>query len=406
MDDEVELVHDGEGLAVIGNPSAVERFLDSIGLLPLSHELRLDKIGSALDTGSKVAEVAAAIAEQAGRYVKLTDESAEHVKEFGLMPTKTKGISHAMLGHPDSISKWIQIEDGPATLLMNPGALSGVAGIMAQLARQQEAKEFKQLLVAIDGKLDDVRRRQRDAVLAKMDRVSFVVDEAMAIREHGGDRETTWGKVKSESGTVAEVQADALRAVEALADKATKKTSVKTLAKAAQAIEAEVGLWIAVLTRCFQLQSELADLELGHVLNTSPSSLDGHRVGIDAALQERRSKIISATTHLVTRLDESGVAAQANVLLHARAARTVVNSINAVGGSIEDFHAPFAVDAHREALTNTRWRDAVRDPKQLRNAAAEAGPKVVGLGTTALVGTGALVAVIKSGALNGSSGGE
>lgn len=94
------------------------------------------------------------------------------------MPTKIKGVSHAMLGNPGSISKWIQIEDGPASLLANPAVLSGAAGIMAQLARQHEAKEFKQLLLSIDSKLDDVLRKQRDAVLAKMYGVSDAIAEA------------------------------------------------------------------------------------------------------------------------------------------------------------------------------------------------------------------------------------
>ncbi|MDV7171948.1 hypothetical protein R4144_00765 [Gordonia amicalis] len=405
MADEVELVHDGDGVAVIGNISAVERFLDSLGLLSLSQELQIDRLGPALDTVSNVAEVAAYTAENAGRYVKLTKESYEDVKHLGLMPTKTPGVSHAMLGQPGSINRWIQIEDGPASLLMNPVVLSGVAGIMAQLARQQEAKELKHLLVAIDEKLDDVRRRQRDEVLAKMDRISLAIEEAVAILEHGGDRQTTWEKVRSEAGTIAEVQADALRSVEALAEKAIEKNGVKALARAAQEIEAEVGLWIAVLARCFQLQNEFAALELDHVLDTSPLSLEGHRRGINAALEERRNKIVLTTTHLMTRLDKAGAVAQANVLLHARSASAVVNSINAVASSIEDFHVPFAVDVNREALTNTRWRDAMRDPIQMRNAAAEVGPKVAGAGL-ALIGTGAVVAAVRSDALDRLQGGE
>ncbi|MDO5699284.1 MAG: hypothetical protein Q4G51_15065 [Dermatophilus congolensis] len=400
----VELIHDGEGLAVIGEPSAVERFLGSVGLLSLAQDLPLVKLGAALDSGSKLADSAARVVENAGSYVRLTKESAEQVKEFGLMPTKTKGISHAMLGDPGSISKWIQVEDGPASFLTNPAVLSGAAGVMAQLARQQEAKELKQLLVSIDGKLDDVRRRQRDEVLAKMDRVSFVIDEAMAIREHGGDRETAWGKVKSEVGTIAEVQADALRAIEALADKATEKTGVGALAKATQEIESEVGVWLAVLARCFQLQNEYAVLELDHVLDTAPSSLDGHRLGLDAALQERRGKIVAKTGQLMNRLDVAGGIARENVLLHARASRAVINSINTVGGSIDDFHVPFAIEPDREALTPIRWRDAIRDSQQLRNAAAEAGPKVA----ATVVGAGALVltVVLKGGDSKDSSGGQ
>lgn len=400
----VELIHDGEGLAVIGEPSAVERFLGSVGLLSLAQDLPLVNLGAALDSGSKLADSAARVVENAGRYVRLTKESAEQVKEFGLMPTKTKGISHAMLGDPGSISKWIQVEDGPASFLTNPAVLSGAAGVMAQLARQQEAKELKQLLVSIDGKLDDVRRRQRDEVLAKMDRVSFVIDEAMAIREHGGDRETAWDKVKSEAGTIAEVQADALRAIEALADKATEKTGVGALAKATQEIESEVGVWLAVLARCFQLQNEYAVLELDHVLDAAPSSLDGHRLGLDAALQERRGKIVAKTGQLMNRLDVAGGIARENVLLHARASRAVIDSINSVGGSIDDFHVPFAIEPDREALTPVRWRHAIRDSQQLKNAAAEAGPKVA----ATVVGAGALAlaVVLKGGDSKNSSGGQ
>lgn len=256
---EVELVHDGEGLAVIGSPSSVERFLSSIGFLPFAQELPLVRPGAALDSASKVADSAARLVETSGRYVRLTKESAEQVKKFGLIPTKTEGISHAMLGDPGVISKWVQIEDSATSLLMNPAVLSGAAGIMAQFVRQQEAKELKQLLVSIDGKLDDVRRQQRDNVLAKMDRVIFVINEAMKIREYGGDRETIWEKVRPEHGTIAEVQAEVLRSIEALADKAAGKDSVSALAKAAQEIESEVSVWLAVLARCFQLQNEYGE---------------------------------------------------------------------------------------------------------------------------------------------------
>lgn len=390
MTDVVELIHDGEGLAVIGDLSAVDRFLDSVGLLSLSQELRFDSLGSALDTGSQMAEVAADIAENAGRYIKLTKESAGHVKEFGFMPTKTEGISHAMLGDPGSISKWIQIEDNPAALLMNPAVLTGVAGIMAQLARQQEAKEFKKLLLAIDEKLDDVRRKQRDDVLAKMYRVGDAIREANAIREHGGDGETLWDKVQSESGMISEVQRSAVLAIGALADKAdeaAEKTGVRALAAVTQEIEAEVGVWLDVLVRCFQLQQQFADLEIDHVRITAPLLLDGHRRGKRAALQETRNEIVSTTTQFLTRLDDVGGVAQSKLVLHSRAARTVVNSINTVGGSIEEFHVPFAIEAPRQALTNTPWADAVRDAQQLRTAAAEAAPKVGAVvGAVAAVG--------------------
>ena len=182
--------------------------------------------------------------------MRLTKESAEDVRRFGLMPTSVRGISHAMIGEPGSISKWIQIEDGPASLFMNPAILSGVAGIMAQIARQQEVRALKEFLVSIDGKLDDLRRGQRDGILAKMDRAVSVIGEAMIIRERGGDRETAWRKVENEVGTLAEVQANALRRIEALADKVgdvDDGTGVGFLKKTTNEIESEVGVWLAVL---------------------------------------------------------------------------------------------------------------------------------------------------------------
>ena len=63
----VELIHDGEGLAVIGEQSAVERFLDSVGLLSLAQDLPLVRLGVALDSGSKIADSAARVVENAGR---------------------------------------------------------------------------------------------------------------------------------------------------------------------------------------------------------------------------------------------------------------------------------------------------------------------------------------------------
>ncbi|MFB1427867.1 hypothetical protein ACEUE7_06175 [Micrococcus endophyticus] len=394
---EVEVIHDGEGIAVFGSTSSVERFLKSVGLLSVAQELSLTRLASALDTVGILTQAAAGVSDQAGRYVRLTRESAENVKRFGLMPTKTEGISHAMLGSPGDIAKWLQIEDGPVSLLTNPAVLSGVAGVMTQLARQQEAQELKQLLVTIDKKLDDVRRRQRDDTLAELDRVSFVINEALTIRDHGGDRETAWQKVLAEGGVLAEVQADALRALQALADKAAGEANPRPLVQVTRQIEGEVGVWLAVLARCFELQNEYAVLELDHVFDTAPAALDGHRTGLDTALRERRDKIIEKTGKLMDRLSLAGDIARENVVLHARASRAIVNSINSVGDTVDNFHTPFSVDARGHALTSVRWRDAIRDREQLRNAAAEAGPKVlVGAAAAGTVALGIVKSVIDS----------
>jgi hypothetical protein len=113
MDDEIQLISDGDGLAVIGDPTAVERFLDSVGLLSLSKDLGLHRLGSFLRAGAGVTQAGSEIAANSGRWVKLTEESAQLVKTFGLVESKTPGVSYAMVGKPGSIKSWLQIAEGP-----------------------------------------------------------------------------------------------------------------------------------------------------------------------------------------------------------------------------------------------------------------------------------------------------
>lgn len=408
MTDAIELICDGEGLAVLGDPTAVNRFLDSEGLRTQSQELRLERLGPALETGSNIAELVSNIYANTGRYVRLTKESAEDVRRFGLMPTSVRGISHAMIGEPGSISKWIQVEDGPASLLMNPAVLSGVAGIMAQIARQQEVRALKEFLVSIDGKLDDLRRGQRDGILAKMDRAVSVIGEAMIIRERGGDRETAWRKVENEVGTLAEVQANALRRIEALADKVgdvDDGTGVGFLRKTTNEIESDVGVWLAVLAQCFRLENERTILELDHVLATNPRHWDGHRIGLSEALHEKRDEAVRRTTDLLERLDRAGAVARSNIILHAPAAHSVIDSVNTANGSLEKFHASLGGESHWKELARIRWKDAIHDPNQLRRAGKETVKTVAtkGAAVVAVVVAGLLYAAASAGGENNDS---
>lgn len=403
MADEVELVQDSEGLAVVGERGAVKRFLEQAGLWAASQDLGLEGLRSVLDIAPGVAEAMLDASSTAGRYVKLTEESARDISELGLVPTKTDSISYAMVGQPGSIAKWVRIETGLTSWLTNPAILSGAAGIMAQLARQQEMKELKRLLESIDGKLDDVRRRQRDDVLGKMDGARSAIDEAVVLIEGGGDRETAWRKVENTKGIVFEVEADALRAIEALSDKADKGTSAGKLKKATDEIASEAAVWLAVLAVCFRLEDQHAILELDHVKATAPSKLDAHRLCLDAARSDRRDRIVKMTARLMRRLDEAGGVARENVILHWKAAQAVVNSVNAVGAEIEQFCEPLGIEPQRTPLTAPGWREALRDPQQRRKAYEEAKPVVAGAVLVVAGGAVAAGRALGSGSAQGDS---
>ena len=79
MDNEIQLISDGDGLAVIGDPTAVERFLASEGLP--SKDLGLPRLGAVLGAGAAAAQAGSEIAANSGRWVKLTEESARAGQE-------------------------------------------------------------------------------------------------------------------------------------------------------------------------------------------------------------------------------------------------------------------------------------------------------------------------------------
>ncbi|MEU2614527.1 hypothetical protein ABZ570_23530 [Micromonospora sp. NPDC007271] len=368
MDYEIQLISDGDGLAVIGDPTAVERFLVSEGLP--SKDLGLHRLGSVLNVGAAAAQAGSEIAANSGRWMKLTEESAKLADKFPMVTNSSSGYAHATLrAENGQFVKNLQFVKGSP--LTNPAFLAGAAGIMAQLAMQQTMKEITDYLATIDEKVDDVLRAQKDAVLADMIGVGFVIEEAMTIREQVGRvSEVTWSKVQATSMTIARTQAYALRQLDALAEKLERKTAIGDLAKAAKDAESTVQEWLVVLARCFQLQDAIAVLELDRVLDASPGELDGHRLGLKAARQNRLELISRCTERLMARMVAAAGTANSNVLLHPIDSPAVVQSSNHVSIAIVDFHGRLGIERARESSEARRWADAA---KEVTDKALETG---------------------------------
>ncbi|MFF3482297.1 hypothetical protein ACFYXC_03365 [Streptomyces sp. NPDC002701] len=77
MDNGIQLISDGDGLAVIGSEADVERFLVSEGLSSKDRGLR--RLTSVAGTGALVAQAGSDIAAESACWVKLTRESAQVV---------------------------------------------------------------------------------------------------------------------------------------------------------------------------------------------------------------------------------------------------------------------------------------------------------------------------------------
>ncbi len=371
--DEIELVSDGDGLAVIGDPLAVERFLSTAGVA--SRELNLaHAIGGALNVGSVAAKGGAEVAASAGRWVKLTEESARALKLGNAMKGSSDSVSRAIVttskGKITNILEFVK----PGTvgsMLTNPAMLAGAAGVMAQLAMQQTMQEITDYLAVIDEKVDDILRAQKDSALARMIGVGLVIDDAMLKREHVGRvSEVTWSSLHGAAQTIAETQSYALRRLDSLAEKMEKKSRVGDLAKIAKIAEGEVEEWLAVLARCFQLQDGLAVLELDRVLDSSPDDLDRHREAIQAGRAKRRDLIAKSTERLLARMDSAAVTANRKVLFHPLKPGEVVRSSNEVGADVLVFHEMLGISDTRVSLKKKHWAVAV---VEARDATVEAG---------------------------------
>lgn len=379
--DEIELVSDGDGLAVIGDALAVERFLSTAGVA--SRELNLSHaVGGALDIGSAAAKGGAELTANAGRWVKLTEDSAKALKLGTAMRGSSDGVSRAIVttseGKITNILEFVK----PGTvgsMLTNPAMLAGAAGIMAQLAMQQTMQEITDYLSAIDEKVDDVLRAQKDSALARMIGVGLVVDDAMLKRDHVGRvSEVTWSNLHGAAQAIAETQSYALRRIDALAEKMEKKSRIGDIAKVARDAEGEIEEWLAVLARCFQLQDGLAVLELDRVLDSSPDDLDRHREAIQAGRAKRRDLIAKSTERLLARIDAAAATANGKVLFHPLKPGEVVRSSNEVAEDVLVFHETLGISDSRLNLEKKRWAVAAREARDATVDTGTARARAVG----------------------------
>jgi hypothetical protein len=359
MDDEIQLVSDGDGLAVIGETTAVESFLRSRGLWAESKAFDLGRLKDLLTFGSDVSKATSEIAANSSRWVKLTDESARLLNEHGLMESKTPGESHLMVGVPGSIKSWLQAETGSSPLLTNPAVLSGVGGLMAQVAARQAMAEITTYLARIDQKVDDVLRKQDNAVVASMVGVGVAIDRAMTIRGEAAEvDDTLWSTVDQAHITIGATQAYALSELDAIA-KSLESTKVGELATNAKAAEPEVQKWLGVLARCFQWQEEVDVLELDKRMAQSPEKLEAYRRGMKRHRHKSRELISEHTEDLLARMDMAVGRANAKMVWTRTRSMAVVESGNHVAVELHHFTDALGIEADSRS-----W-----EPRQLASGA-------------------------------------
>lgn len=375
MGSEIELISDGNGLAVVGTPSDVERFFLSSGLNKLpSKTLDLHRVRSAANIAGGVTAAGSEAAANAGRWVKLTEESARVYKNSKLMTGTSDGVSRAIaVNGKGSTQHILQIITKPGTALTNPALLAGVGAVMSQYAMQQQMDEIVEYLELINEKVDDLLRGQKDAVLADMIGVDLMIEDALTVRDEVGRvSAVTWSKVQATSQTLARTQAYALRELDAIAEKLQRKADVGQIAKATREAEPKVREWLAVLARTFQLQDGLSVLELDRVLDASPDELDSHHAGLLNARQNRLDRIRRSTGALLEQMDETVRKANAKVLFNPINSPAAVKSSNQVAAEVHGLRERLGIESAAGSADARRWGKAAGEVlEKVRTGTAE-----------------------------------
>ncbi|PVW05514.1 hypothetical protein DEA06_05275 [Microbacterium sp. Gd 4-13] len=369
----------------MGDTQQVEKFMEVVNLPSTSLNLR--KLLPSASVGAAAVNAAAEVSANAGRWMKLTEESARAAQALPLVKNSTTHFVHATTRAPNGqFAKNLQFVTKPGAMLAKPGAmltnpaiLAGVGGIMAQYAMQQTMEEITDYLAKIDAKVDDVLRAQEDAVFADMIGVEMLVDEAVVVRDAVGRvSEVTWSKLQGSAATIARTQAYSLRQLDALAEKVEKTAKIADLADLAKQGQETVNQWLGVIARCFQLQEALGMLELDRVLDIAPDDVDEHRIALQTARQRRRDVILQTTGMLLSRMDAGAARANAKVLLNPMSATAVVNARNHVAGGLGEFYVALGVAEDQTSVEARRWSAAAADVRDGVIGAGADGAQAVG----------------------------
>jgi len=375
---DIRLISDGNGLAIVGEQEAVEAFLRSNGLWGPSQNFDLRRLRSLIALSSDLTQAASEFSANSGRWIKLTKESARLVKENGLIQTKTPGVNHIMVGAPGKVKNWLQAEHGPGSLLTNPAALSGIAGLMAQVASQQTMAEIVSYLDRIDVKVDDVLGKVDDTVLKDMRGARFQIRRALTMRDlEGRVTPDSWSEVQNASGKLADVQGYALLQLEALARKLEDSGSVRGLAAVVEAVKPDVQKWLAVLADTFQLQEAFDVLALDKAMEESPEALNARRQGLAVDRADRLKLISGHTIDLLGRIDIAVARANKRLPLTRDKSIFVIDAGNSVATDVHNFHELLSVDEDLRAWAPRHLGKVAEAGSRALQKTKDAGPPVV-----------------------------
>jgi len=394
LDDMIELISDGENLLVLGDDRrGVEGFLRSRGLLESAREVSRHQLVPALRSSADLVKTLSDAAAESSLWLKITPESAEAIKKYGLTDSGTPGIAYAMAGRRGDIKEWIKVNSATHSRVTNPGALSGAAGLLSQTAHEQEAAQLGELLESLDQKLDQVIRGQKDDILGDLAGIERQIRITRNRLDQEGELDSlTWSGLFGTALGLRQVQGKALLKLQGIAEDLGSLKRFGDLRSRLDDARGEVQQWLSVVARCVKALDELTVLELDYCAVLAPERLDERRLTLDRERQDDRIFLDQEIAVLLQRMDAAAKVANQNKIFHAQGVPKAFESIESVRVAVKQVYDAVGLDVDWDTVDPVQWLEAIRQAQQWKNGLKETSsvawekgkPVLISVSTTAV----------------------
>lgn len=274
---DLTVIQDGNGYMVIGSSNALELWRKETQVESKPADSVVRKI---VGQFGDAAVFSGLIAENSGRWVKLTEESAQYLAAFG-------GNSGVVRFSNGQIAKHLEFV-GTGAVASNPATAMTVGLAMSMMSLRQSTEEVQEYLEVVDKKLDAVIQDQKDTAISNLGGCYHLIEEVYASLEKKGQvTPIDWSKVSGTAQTLLTVQRYAVQKLETLSKEINPEISLKALNDALARVDQGIPDWLYILANAIQLQDKLSILELEHVSTEEPEFFEQHREVINEARSRR-----------------------------------------------------------------------------------------------------------------------
>lgn len=366
---ELQVIASEDGVMLFGSEAELS-LLDDRSDLPTRtlDEKAMRKLGALMEMGG-------AIQERSGRWIKLTEESADYLKNAGVQANKLKaGVVRAKdipnIAKGGQIAKHLNFE---AAGFLSPAAPMVIASMIQLQSLENQLEDIQEYLEKIDKKLDQLLKQKKVESLGQIGGIQAAIQEAFLIyQETGKLSDVTWSKVQSNSTQLQVILSKSVEHLRANAELAAKVSGdPDNAAKELNKIKSDVEFWLQVLATALQMQDRQYVLELYRVEETDLDALEAHRRGITVARKHRTAQIATALNAIITEIQRAAEASNFKRVANPINAPRAVKRANDVNRDVVVF-----TEAANIPISAVRSLEAMKLREAVRGAVVDAGTSV------------------------------